>query len=193
MTADSSLTGVRVTPVACSTFSVADPQGTWGAQTTTWVPGFARSANEAICFGFPGGVTMVRVLVAKLTGSPVTRPASTALVMLFVSAEANTSAGAPCVSWVTRSEEPAKLNVTFVPGLSFSIWAPNSVKVAFSDAAANTVMSPVMLVGAGDALPVVVEAVSFCDDEQLATRAAAPSAATATEKMDLTTFLRMFR
>jgi hypothetical protein len=55
------------------------------------------------------------------------------------------------------------------------------------------VMSPVMLVGAGDALPVVVEAVSFCDDEQLATRAAAPSAATATEKMDLMTFLRVFR
>jgi hypothetical protein len=51
----------------------------------------------------------------------------------------------------------------------------------------------VMLVGAGDALPVVVEAVPVCDDEQLATRAAAPSAATATETMDFMTFLQVFR
>ena len=80
-----------------------------------------------------------------------------------MSAEANTSAGAPWVSWVTRSEEPAKLNVTFVPGLSFSIWAPSSVNVDFSDAAANTVMSPVMLGADDDALPVVVVAVSVFD------------------------------
>ena len=84
--------------MACSTFSVAEPHGTWGAHTTTCVPGLARSAKEAMPLGFPGGVTMVRVLVAKLTGSPATRPASTALVMFFVSAEANTSAGAPWVS-----------------------------------------------------------------------------------------------
>ena len=68
MTADSSLTGARVTPVAFSTFSVADPHGTCGAHTTTWVPGLARSANVAMPLGFPGGVTMVSVLVAKFTG-----------------------------------------------------------------------------------------------------------------------------
>jgi hypothetical protein len=68
-----------------------------------------------MCFGFPGGVTIVRVLLAKLTGSPVTRPASVALIMFFVSAEAKTSAGAPWVSWVTKSEDPAKLKVTLVP------------------------------------------------------------------------------
>jgi len=46
------------------------------------------------------------------------------------------------VSWVTRSEEPAKLNVTVEPG--FSVWkiVPICVNVAFSDAAANTVNVP---------------------------------------------------
>ena len=46
------------------------------------------------------------------------------------------------MSWVTRSEEPAKLNVTVEPG--FSVWkiVPICVNVAFSDAAANTVNVP---------------------------------------------------
>ena len=46
------------------------------------------------------------------------------------------------MSWVTRSEEPAKLNVTVEPG--FSVWkiVPIFVNVAFSDAAANTVNVP---------------------------------------------------
>ena len=145
-------------------------------------------------FGFPGGVTMVSVLVAKLTGSPATSPASVAFFMFAASAEANTSAGAPWVSWVTRSDEPAKLNVTFVPGLSFLNCSPNSVNVDFNDAAANTVTSPVMAAGAADELPVVVvEAVSVCDDEQPATRAAALNAATAMPKMDFTRFLLEFR
>ena len=59
--------------------------------------------------------------------------------MFLVSAEANTSAGAPCWIWVTRSEEPAKLNVTVVPGWAASNCCPSSVKVDFSEAAANTV------------------------------------------------------
>ena len=44
--------------------------------------------------------------------------------------------------WVTRSEEPAKLNVTVEPG--FSVWkiVPIWVKVAFNDAAAKTVTVP---------------------------------------------------
>src|SRR6478672_8671095 len=106
------------------------------------MPGLARSAKEVMFLGLPGAVTIVRVLLAKLTGSPATNPASTAFVMLLVSAEANTSAGAPAVSWVTRSEEPAKLNVTVEPGFPFWKIVPISVKVAFSDAAANTVNVP---------------------------------------------------
>ena len=59
--------------------------------------------------------------------------------MFLVSAEANTSAGAPCCSWVTRSEEPPKLKVTSVPAWVVSNCWPRVVKVAFSEAAANTV------------------------------------------------------
>ena len=59
--------------------------------------------------------------------------------MLAVSAEANTSAGAPSWIWATRSEEPPKLNSTVTP----SCWASNSVpicsKVLVSDEAAYTV------------------------------------------------------
>ena len=62
--------------------------------------------------------------------------------MFLVSAEAKTSAGAPCWIWATRSEDPAKLKVTLTPGWAFSNSAPISVKVFFSDAAAKTVISP---------------------------------------------------
>jgi hypothetical protein len=82
---------------------------------------------------------MVRILVAKSTGVPETRFAVVAFVILLVSADANTSPGAPAVSWVTRSEDPAKLNVTVDPGFSFWKIVPISVNVAFSDAPANTV------------------------------------------------------
>ena len=142
--------------------------------------------------GFPGGVTMVRVFEAKLTGSLVSRPASTALVMLFVSAEVNTSAGAPWVSWATRSEEPAKLNVTDVPGLSFSKRVPSSVNVDLSEAAANTVTSPVMAVDVGEASALVVEAESVCDDEQPTTSAVTLNPV-AIPTIDLMRFLLGFR
>ena len=62
--------------------------------------------------------------------------------MFFVSAEAKTSAGAPWVIWVTRSEDPAKLRVTLVPGFLDSKSLANSVNVDFSEAAANTVIDP---------------------------------------------------
>src|SRR6478609_1332303 len=130
------------TPVSVSTVAVAAPHGTCGAQTTTLTSGLARSAKPTMPTGFPGGVTIVRMLPAKLTGVPDTRFAAVALVMLLVSADANTSAGAPAVSWVTRSEDPAKLKVTVDPG--FSVWkiVPISVCVAFKEAAANTVNVP---------------------------------------------------
>ncbi len=61
------------------------------------------------------------------------------LSMLAVSAEANTSAGAP--SWIcaTRSEEPPKLNSTVTPSCSFSNSSPICSNVEVSEAAANTV------------------------------------------------------
>jgi len=82
---------------------------------------------------------------------PDTRPASVALVMFAMSAEANTSAGAPATSCATRSDDPAKLNVTVDPGLSCWKIVPIWVKVALSDAAANTVSVAEPLGGAGAA------------------------------------------
>ena len=142
VTEDSSLTGVRVVPVAFSTVSVAAPQGTCGAQTTTFTPGLARSAKELIDAGLDGGTAISRTFVAKLAGVPSTSFASVSLAMFLVSAEAKTSAGAPWVIWVTRSEDPAKFSVILVPGFFASKSLASSVKVAFSDAAAKTVMLP---------------------------------------------------
>ena len=62
--------------------------------------------------------------------------------MLAVSAEANTSAGAPSVICCTSAEEASKLNVAFASGLAAVNASPTSVNDSVSDAAANTVMSP---------------------------------------------------
>ena len=59
--------------------------------------------------------------------------------MFLVSAEAKTSAGAPWLIWVARSEDPAKLSVTVVPGCAASNSSASAVKGALRDAAAKTV------------------------------------------------------
>ena len=142
MTDDSSLTGARVVPVSRSMALVAAPQGTWPAQATTLTPDRARSLKPVMRAGFPGGTTMVRVLVAKFLASPSTRSSPLSLSMFRVSAEAKTSAGAPCVICVTRSAEPAKLRVTSDPGLAASNFPAMSVKAVLRDAAAKTVTLP---------------------------------------------------
>ena len=80
--------------------------------------------------------------------------------MFLVSAEAKTSAGAPWVICVTRSEEPAKLSVTLVPGFLASKSLASWVNVDFSEAAAKTVTVPlnwdVLLVLDGAAAGAVV-------------------------------------
>jgi hypothetical protein len=96
--------------------------------------------NEAIFFGLPGATAMVSVLDAKFTGSLASSPACAALSMFLVSADAKTSAWAPWVSWVTRSDEPANENSTEAPGFSVLNCSPMSVKVCFSEAAANTMI-----------------------------------------------------
>lgn len=53
--------------------------------------------------------------------------------MLLVSAEAYTSAGAPSLICVTRSDDDAKLNVTVVPGCSTMNASPISVNAAVND------------------------------------------------------------
>ena len=69
------------------------------------------------------------------------------LSMLTMSAEANTSAGAPFWIWVTNVADPAKFSVTLTPRLARSKSLAMSVNAALNDAAANTVSEPVT--GAG--------------------------------------------
>src|ERR1700712_3250131 len=133
VTDDSWLTGFSVTPAVFSTAAVAAPHGTCGAQITVLMEGEARSAKLVTCAGLPGGTAIARTLVAKSDGEPSMTFASTALVMLASSAEAKTSAGAPAVSWETRSEEPANENVTWAAGWAASNSAPSSVKVLVSE------------------------------------------------------------
>ena len=73
-------------------------------------------------------------MVANMTGSPSISPASTALSMFFLSAEANTSAGAPPFIWSTSPEEPSKV---YVAGAI-------SGNTLFSEAAANTTVFSVL-------------------------------------------------
>ncbi|CNI07791.1 Uncharacterised protein [Mycobacterium tuberculosis] len=98
VTLSSSLTGCSWTPVLSSTRWVADPHGTGFWQITTLSPGLFRSAKDPICFGLPGAVTMTNVLAAKFVGLPFTRPALTTVSICAVSADAKTSAVAPCVN-----------------------------------------------------------------------------------------------
>ena len=98
--------------------------------------------------GLSGATMIVSRLVAKITGSLPLRAASVSLVMLAVSAEANTSAGAPSVICCTSAEEASKLNVAVASGLAAVNASPTSVNDSVSDAAANTVMSPSTPAGA---------------------------------------------
>ena len=85
---------------------------------------------------------IVSTLVAKISGSLPFRPASTSFVMLFVSAEAKTSAGAPWMICCTSADDASKLSVTLASGLASVNASPASVKDSVSEAAANTVISP---------------------------------------------------
>ena len=69
-----------------------------------------------MCFGLPFSTAISSLFFAKSTGSPAFAAAATSLSMFFWSAEAYTSAGAPCSTCVSRSADEPKLNVTFVPG-----------------------------------------------------------------------------
>src|SRR3954454_17934925 len=127
------------TPVAPSTLTVAAPHGTSGAQTTTFTPSRPRSAKDVMPAGLSGGTAISRVLLAKSWGSSAGRPSATALSMLAVSAEAKTSAGAPCWICATRSEDAPKLKLTFTPLRDASNFLPSSVNVEVNEDPANTV------------------------------------------------------
>src|SRR5438094_3454236 len=63
--------------------------------------------------------------------------------MLASSADANTFAGAPWLTWVASVEEDAKLNFTVASGLAVWKALPISVNAPVREAAANTVIVPV--------------------------------------------------
>src|ERR1700753_4431397 len=85
---------------------------------------------------------MTNVLEAKFVGSPANSPALVTVAICAVSADANTSAFAPCVNCVASSEDPPKSKSTPLPGLSvlncWLIW----VNAGLSEAAANTTIDP---------------------------------------------------
>jgi hypothetical protein len=82
------------------------------------------------------------MFLAKFCGL-ATSPAVTSASMVFVDAEANTSAGAPLVICVDKPELGPKLNFTVSPGWAASNCFPSWVKVPNSEDAAKTVIVPV--------------------------------------------------
>src|SRR5271165_3504667 len=121
----------------------SDAQTRGRAHTATLSPGRFRSTNDVIFLGLPGATAMASLFDAKLTGFPATRPAWVTLAMFGRSPAANTSALAPSVNCAARSDDPAKMNSTDVPGLSDLNCLPISLKLLISDDDANTVIDVV--------------------------------------------------
>ena len=113
------------------------PKGTWGARHHDEV-GVGEVGDPVDAQGLPDS-TMISERVggehAGLSGGVGVGQ----LVMFFRSAEANTSAGAPSVIWLTRSDDDPKLNSTRV-GVSRLKASPIAVNDSVSDAAAKTVI-----------------------------------------------------
>src|SRR5512133_3281317 len=131
-------TGLTVTSAFSSACWAYLPAGTSGAARTTFRSGLARSSRPLTLLGLPFSTTIWSRLLANTFGLPAR---SLTLSMLGTSAEANTSAGAPCWIWVARAWLPAKLKVPLVPSAAV-YWGPSSLNAAVSDAAANTLISP---------------------------------------------------
>src|SRR2546423_355001 len=104
-----------------------------------------------MCFGFPFATTISRSLRANTIGDSAVSPACTSFCMFGWSAEAKTSPSAPSRICAASDDDPAKLNLTIVPGWLFSKSAPIVVNAAFNEDAANTVIVP--LGPDGGALP----------------------------------------
>ena len=110
--------GVTVTPAFVEHLLRRTCRTAPRARTCTTIrSGFARSATPVIALRvarLDDDLQRVRREHHRLAALP---PASVSFVMLLSSADANTSAGAPSLIWVTRSDDAAKLNVTFASGL----------------------------------------------------------------------------
>ena len=91
--------------------------------------------------GLPFGTISASTLVVKVTGLSRISPAELALRMFASSADANTSAGAPALSWSTNAAEPSKEVFTVTPGFAASNSSARVARVGFRDDAANTTSS----------------------------------------------------
>ena len=80
----------------------------------------ARSAGVDTPPGLSVGVITVSLLPANTIGSPLANPPSTSFCGLVVSADRNTSAGAPCSIWVSSADDESVEIVSVVPGLAAS-------------------------------------------------------------------------
>ena len=110
-------------------------------KSPSWPPAWRDPRRWRWRRGFPGA----RRWSARCWRSPGVilppGPRCRASPWFLASAEAKTSAGAPWLIWVARSEDPAKLSVTVVPGCVASNSSASAVKGALRDAAAKTVRS----------------------------------------------------
>src|SRR6266536_1824618 len=138
LTLSSSDTGRTLTCRASSACRAYLPAGTSGAASTTLRSGRARSARPLTPLGLPLATTICRRLPANTCG-PSTR--SLTLPMVLESADANTSAGAPCRIWVASAWLPAKLRVTRTPGWERVKSASSLANAPLSDDAASTLIS----------------------------------------------------
>src|SRR6476661_1752626 len=131
-------------PATLTTSAATVPHGTAAWQRATFTRLLARSPTPVTLAGLLGGTAISMTFLAKSCGV-VASPASVTCVMFFLLADANTSAGAPWVICSASPELGPKLKVTLVPGCAASKLLPSSVNASVSDAAANTVIGPVML------------------------------------------------
>ena len=104
-----------VTLALLSASRAVNPHGAVVTHSETTLALF-KSAREWMPSGLPGLVTISSELRAKITGFPSMSPAVWTVFIVSVSAEAKTSAGAPCWIWVASVPEDPKLNVIVVPG-----------------------------------------------------------------------------
>src|SRR5699024_336178 len=107
-----------------------------GAHTTRSSPSCAREDRSVTPAGFPAGTAIIGVLEVKSAGSAASSPEPTSSSMVSGSAEAKTSAGAPCWICCTRVEDPATLSATSTPSCSASNASAISSKGSCSEAAA---------------------------------------------------------
>ena len=94
--------------------------GTPSAAAMILTPSPARSAGVSMPAGLSAGTMITRWLPANGVTPPAASPASTSFCGLAVSADRNTSAGAPCSILVSRAADESVETVSVTPGVAVS-------------------------------------------------------------------------